>query len=154
MSFAEPAEGSHGAPLRTNKKARFAPGLDESVANKNLLAGNVIPLFCAHPELLVFRGNLDGAELPVCLKTFRLIEDGILAAQLFVNIVKRVGYVLKLEGEEGLPAGGFRQHLQAAIAFVGIVAQVRADGVNDYARALGHLNGLLTQHAALIVVAI
>src|SRR5438309_3339807 len=108
-----------------------------------LLARHVISLFSADPELLIFRGDLYGTELPVGLKSIGLIEHGILAAQLFMDIMERIGHVLKLEWEERLPARGFRQHLQAAVAFVRVTAQVCADGVNDHAGPLRHLNSFL-----------
>src|SRR5579884_2445082 len=68
--------------------------------------------------------------------------------------MKGVGHVLKLEGEKSLAAGGLSQHLQAAIALVRVVAEIGADGIDNHARSLGHLNGFLAQYAALVVISI
>src|ERR1041384_8554951 len=100
-----------------------------------LLPRHVISLFGANFVFLVIGDDLDRPELSIGLKVLWLIEDRILAAQLLINVMEGVGHVLQLKREEGLSACRLGQHLQAAIALVRVVAQVRANGIDDYAGA-------------------
>src|SRR5579862_7377625 len=101
-----------------NKKPGLLARLWKLRLISNLLPGNVISLFGAHLVLLAVRQDLDRTKQAIGLKVFRFIKHRILAAQLFVDIVESVGYILQFEREERLPvvsASIFRLRSPASI---------------------------------------
>src|SRR6185312_14625260 len=125
---------------------------------KQLLLGDVIAPFYANTELLlgfVGHGDLYWAVLAIREELVRLVGDYVLAAELFLNVMKSIGQILKLEREEGAAAGGLCEHFQVLVSLVNTAAgEVGADGVDDDLGALGHVQGFLSQHAALVIIAV
>src|ERR1700754_3974557 len=102
----------------------------------------------------VERLQVDGSEGAVLTEVGGAVDERVLAAQLFLDVVEAGGYVLDLDREEGLAAGGFGDGLEDVVALVFAGADVGGDGVDDGLGALAHLDGVGLLGAGVVVVAV
>src|SRR5208282_2357615 len=108
-----------------------------------------------HAEILAVVGdNLNRAVVAVRFEIGRLVGDGVLTAQLILNLGESVGHVANLEREKGTSTGGVGNALQNLVAWPLGPAHVGADGVNDGLGALRHFYGFFARHVAQVVVAV
>src|SRR5260370_15035343 len=98
--------------------------------------GGEITFFGADVVAGVAGLEIDGAEGAVVPEVGRGVDEGVLAAQLLLDVVEAYGDVLDLGGEEGLAAGGFGHGFEDLVAFVFTGADVGADGVDGGLGAL------------------
>ncbi len=81
--------------------------------------------------------EVDGSEGAVLLEVGGAVDEGVLAAELFLDVAEADGYVFELGGVEGLAAGGLGDGAEDLVALVFAGADVGADGVDDGARRAG-----------------
>ena len=117
-------------------------------------AGGEVALLGADLVARVDRLEVDGAEGAVHLEVCRAVDEVVLAAELFFDVAEADGYVLKLDGVEGLAAGGLGDGFEDVVALVFAGADVGADGVDDGVGALAHLDSVGLFDAAVVVVAV
>ena len=98
--------------------------------------------------------EVDGAEGAVHLEVGGGVDEGVLAAELFLDVAEAYGYVLYLHWEEGAPTGGVGDFFEDLVAFVFAGADVGADGVDDGLGALALLDGVAHAGAAVVVVTV
>src|SRR5664279_1923293 len=114
----------------------------------------VVTLTSPDLVLLVIGKNLNSVILAIGLQVRRLVGDGVLTAQLVLNLRKSVGDVLDLEREKGAAAGLFGKVLEHLVALQFLSTGVGGDGVNNDFGLLRHLDGFFARDPALVVVAI
>ncbi len=102
----------------------------------------------------VERLEVDGSEGAVHLEVGRGIDEGVLAAEFFLDVLEPYGYVFDLDGKEGAAASGVGDLLEDLVAFVFAGADIGADGVDDGLGALALLDGVAHAGAAVVVVAV
>ena len=98
--------------------------------------------------------EVDGSECAVLFEVGGAVDEGVLAAELFLDVAEADGYVLDLDGEEGAAASGVGDLLEDLVAFVFAGADVGADGVDDGFGALALLDGVAHTGSAVVVVAV
>ena len=98
--------------------------------------------------------EVDGAEGSVGLEVGGAVDEVVLAAELFFDVVEADSDVFEFDGIEGLAAGGFGDGFEDVVALVFAGADVGADGVDDGIGALTHLDGVGLFDAAVVVVAV
>src|SRR5215469_16219812 len=98
--------------------------------------------------------EVECAESSVLFEVGWAIDERVLAAQFFLDVVEPGGYVLDFDWEEGLAASGFGDGFEDVVTLVFAGADVRADGVDDGLGALTHLDGVGLLGAGVIVVAV
>jgi len=98
--------------------------------------------------------EVDGAERAVHPEVCGAIDEVVLAAKLLFDVAEADGYVLKLDGVEGLAAGSVGDGLEDVVTLVFAWADVGADGVDDGVGALAHLDGVGLLDAAVVVIAV
>src|SRR5580698_6501744 len=154
----EPTAAQNAAVRRTEGRRSFITGprySDRPVFEaKSLLVRCEVAFLCPDRVTRIDRMQVDRAERAVMLELRRFIDQQVLAAQLFFDIVEADGHIVNTLGVESLTAGSVRDPLQHVVTLVPAGADVRADGVNNRLRALAHLDGFGLEHAAVVVVAV
>src|SRR3954447_15667191 len=80
--------------------------------------------------------KIDGPEGAILLEVCRAIDEGVLAAKLFLDVMEACGYVFDLDGKEGHSASGFRDDTKDLVSLVFAGRDVGADSVDDGLGAL------------------
>jgi hypothetical protein len=117
-------------------------------------AGGEVAFLSADVVAGVVGLEVDGAEGAVHLEVRGAVDQMVLAAELFFDVAEADGDVFKLDGVEGLAAGGFGDLSEDIVAAVFAGADVGADGVDDGVGALAHLDGVGLLDAGVVVVAV
>src|SRR5215470_15746994 len=104
--------------------------------------------------LAIHSQNLDGAIAPILLEVGRLIGNGVLTAELVLNLGESIRHFTNLEREEGVATGRVGNALEHFVTLPFAAGNVCADGVDDHLRALRHLNGFFAGYVALVIVAV
>src|ERR1035437_6981124 len=97
----------------------------------DLLLRSEVSLFGSHLVASVGAEKIDGTIPAVILEIRRSVDQRVLAAQLFFDVVKTVRHHLDRRWKERLPAGLLGHLGQRLVALAAAGGPVGADGIDD-----------------------
>src|ERR1035437_6452048 len=103
-------------------------------------AWSEISLFGADLVAAIVRSEVNRSEGAICFEVRRLVDKGILAAQLFLNALECFCHIFHAEGIESASAGCDSHCFENVIAAVTAGTIVGADRVDCSGAALAHLD--------------